>query len=75
MKTVGKGTWKAVAKTFTYRVTNGFYGFAVAMFVTGNAKVAAGVVAAEFGWKMFVYFGHEKAWEYFGTTEGATANA
>jgi len=60
-----KGTKKAVAKTFTYRFMNGFYGFGVAMFVTGNWKVAAGVVGAEAAYKMFAYFAHEKVWDWF----------
>jgi len=59
-----KGTKKAVAKTVTYRFMNGWYGFAVAVFVTGNWKVAAGMVGAEAAWKMVAYFAHEKAWDW-----------
>ena len=64
MKTKMTGTVKAVVKTFTYRTMNGFYGFAVAYFVTGKWTVAAAVVGAEAAYKMFAYFGHEKVWEW-----------
>jgi len=70
------GTWKAVAKTVTYRMMNSVYGFSVAYFVTGKLSIAATVVGAEAAYKTFAYFGHEKAWEFFSAsgTEGAASH-
>ena len=66
---------KALAKTATYRVMNGFYGFAVAYAVTGKLAIAASVVGAEALYKTFAYFGHEKAWAWFTGENAATETA
>jgi uncharacterized membrane protein len=47
--------------------------FATNYFVLRDLATAAKLTAIGFVVGPFVYFGHEKAWEYFGSPEGRAA--
>lgn len=57
---------RALAKTVTYRAIATVVDFTTNYVVVGDAVVAAGLAAFGFILGPFVYFGHERAWEYFG---------
>jgi uncharacterized membrane protein len=55
----------ALAKTITYRTIATIVDFTTNYVVVGNVADAAILASAGFFLGPFVYFGHEKAWEYF----------
>jgi uncharacterized membrane protein len=63
---------RALAKTITFRVIASTMDFATNYFVVRDIGSALLLSASGFILGPFVYFGHEKAWDYFGTPrEGA----
>jgi uncharacterized membrane protein len=56
---------RALAKTITYRVIATTVEFTATYVVVGSLATAAGLSAFGFVLGPFVYFGHERAWEYF----------
>jgi len=56
---------RALAKTITYRALATVVDFTTNYVVVGDALTAAGLAAFGFVVGPFVYFGHERAWEYF----------
>ncbi|MGP0009053.1 MAG: DUF2061 domain-containing protein [Methylocella sp.] len=60
---------RALAKTITFRVFATTMDFATNYFVLRDLATAAKLTAIGFVVGPFVYFGHEKAWEYFGSPE------
>ncbi len=69
---VGQGGFainRALAKTITFRVFATTMDFATNYFVLRDLATAAKLTAIGFVVGPFVYFGHEKAWEYFGSPE------
>ena len=56
---------RALAKTITYRVIATTVEFTATYVVVGNLATAAGLSAFGFVLGPFVYFGHERAWDYF----------
>ena len=63
---------RALAKTITFRVIASTMDFATNYFVVRDVGSALILSASGFILGPFVYFGHEKAWEYFSTPqEGA----
>lgn len=57
---------RALAKTITFRTIATVMDFTTNYVVVGDVASAAILSAAGFVLGPFVYFGHEKAWEYFG---------
>jgi uncharacterized membrane protein len=57
---------RALAKTITFRVIASTMDFATNYFVVRDVGSALILSASGFILGPFVYFGHEKAWEYFG---------
>ncbi len=60
---------RALAKTITFRIFATTMDFATNYFVLRDLATAAKLTAIGFVVGPFVYFGHEKAWEYFGSPE------
>jgi uncharacterized membrane protein len=58
---------RALAKTITFRTFATVMDFTTNYVVVGNALTAAGLSAFAFVVGPFVYLGHEKAWEYYGS--------
>ena len=58
---------RALAKTITFRVIASTMDFATNYFVVRHVGSALILSASGFILGPFVYFGHEKAWEYFST--------
>jgi uncharacterized membrane protein len=56
---------RAIAKTVTFRTIATAVDFTTLYVVVGDALTAAGLAAWGFAVGPFVYWGHEKAWEYF----------
>jgi uncharacterized membrane protein len=61
---------RALAKTVTFRVIASTMDFATNYFVVRDVGAALILSASGFILGPFVYFGHEKAWEYFGRPKG-----
>ena len=61
---------RALAKTVTFRVIASTMDFATNYFVVRDVGSALILSASGFILGPFVYFGHEKAWEYFSTPRG-----
>ena len=59
---------RALAKTVTFRVIASTMDFATNYFVVRDVGSALLLSASGFILGPFVYFGHEKAWEYFSTS-------
>ena len=57
---------RALAKTITFRAIATVVDFTTNYVVVGNVAQAAILSATGFVLGPFVYYGHEKAWEYFG---------
>jgi uncharacterized membrane protein len=57
---------RALAKTITFRTIASTVDFTANYWVVGDAVTAAGLSAFGFVVGPFVYYGHEKAWDYFG---------
>ena len=68
----GQGGWgrftvsRALAKTFTFRTLATAMDFTTNYVVVGDVASAVLLSATGFVLGPFVYYGHEKAWEYFG---------
>ena len=58
---------RALAKTITFRTFATTVDFATNFVVVGDVATAATLSALGFVVGPFVYFGHEKAWEYYGS--------
>ena len=58
---------RALAKTITFRVIASTMDFATNYFVVRDVGSALILSASGFILGPFVYFGHEKAWDYFRT--------
>jgi uncharacterized membrane protein len=65
---------RALAKTITFRTLATVMDFTVNYVATGDVATAAGLSAFAFVVGPFVYIGHEKAWERFGTPGEETAD-
>jgi uncharacterized membrane protein len=66
---------RALAKTVTFRTLATVMDFTTNYVVVGNVGQAVILSATGFLFGPFVYFGHEKAWEYFGRGPDAVADA
>jgi uncharacterized membrane protein len=62
---VGLGSNRALAKTVTYQVMATTLDFTTHYVVVGSLGTAASLSAIGFLVSPFVYFGHEKAWDYY----------
>jgi uncharacterized membrane protein len=58
---------RALAKTITFRTIATAMDFTANYVVVGELATAVGLSAFAFVLGPFVYFGHEKAWEYYGS--------
>jgi uncharacterized membrane protein len=56
---------RALAKTITFRTIATTMDFAASYLIVGEVVTAAGLAAFGFVVGPFVYYGHEKAWDYF----------
>jgi uncharacterized membrane protein len=64
---------RALAKTITFRTFATVTDFTTNFVVTGELATAAKLTAIGFVIGPFVYFGHERVWDYYGSPrEGAT---
>lgn len=63
----------ALAKTITFRTFATTTDFATNYIVVGDVATAAALSAFGFVLGPFVYFGHERAWEYYGSRRGRAA--
>jgi uncharacterized membrane protein len=59
-------TWRAVVKTFTYRVVLTTVDFGANYFVIGELATAAGLSSLSLVAGPIAYFVHEAAWHYYG---------
>jgi uncharacterized membrane protein len=59
-------TWRAVVKTFTYRVFVTTVDFGANFFVLGEPVTAAGLSSLSLVAGPIAYFAHEAAWHYYG---------
>lgn len=64
---------RALAKTITFRTIATTMDFATNYVVVGDLTTAVKLSAFGFVVGPFVYFGHEKAWDYYGSPEGRAA--
>ena len=67
-------TWRAVVKTFTYRVMVTTVDFGANYFVTGELAIAAGLSSLSLVAGPIAYFAHEAAWHYYGPVSARHAN-
>jgi len=68
----GRAISRALAKTITFRTIATTMDFTANYVVVGDLATAAGLSAFGFVVGPFVYFGHERVWEYYGSPgEGA----
>jgi uncharacterized membrane protein len=67
-------TWRAVAKTFTYRVAVTTIDFGANYFVIGEIATAAGLSSLSLVAGPIAYFAHEAAWHYYGPASARNAN-
>ena len=65
---------RALAKTVTYRAIATITDFTTNYVVVGDAVIAAGLSAFGFVLGPFVYFGHEKVWDYYSSPIDPGAN-
>jgi uncharacterized membrane protein len=56
---------RALAKTITFRTIATTMDFGASYLIVGEVATAAGLAAFGFVVGPFVYYGHEKAWDYF----------
>ena len=66
---------RALAKTVTFRTLATIMDFTTNYVVVGNVGQAVILSATGFVLGPFVYYGHEKAWDYFGEREQASGLA
>jgi uncharacterized membrane protein len=62
---------RALAKTITFRTIASVMDFTTNYVVVGDVATAAGLSAFGFFLGPFVYFGHEKLWDYFAAPNAA----
>ncbi len=62
---------RALAKTITFRIFATTMDFATNFVVVGDVAAAATLSAFGFVLGPFIYFGHEKAWEYYSSRRTA----
>ena len=55
----------ALYKTMTWRVIASLTTFTIAWIITGDLSAGLAVGGIEFFAKMFLYYGHERAWEKY----------
>jgi uncharacterized membrane protein len=65
-KPAGFDTWRAVVKTFTYRVLVTTADFGANYFVIGEFATAASLSSLSLVAGPIAYFAHEAAWHYYG---------
>lgn len=65
---------RALAKTITFRTIATVMDFTANYVVVGNVATAVALSASGFVLGPFVYFGHEKAWDYFGSPGERTSD-
>jgi uncharacterized membrane protein len=56
---------RALAKTITFRTFATTMDFGASYLIVGEVMTAAGLAAFGFVVGPFVYYGHEKVWDYF----------
>jgi uncharacterized membrane protein len=66
---------RALAKTVTFRTMASTADFTVNYLVVGDIPTALILSATGFVLGPFVYYGHEKAWEYFGARRAPASSA
>jgi uncharacterized membrane protein len=64
---------RALAKTITFRTFATIMDFTTLYVVVGNLATAAGLAAFGFVVGPFVYWGHEKAWDYYTSSNNKEA--
>ena len=67
-------TWRAVVKTFTYRVIVTTVDFGANYFVIGEPVTAAGLSSLSLVAGPIAYFAHEAAWHYYGPASARHPN-
>lgn len=67
-------TWRAVVKTFTYRVMVTTVDFGANYFVIGELASAAGLSSLSLVAGPIAYFAHEAAWHYYGPASARHPN-
>jgi uncharacterized membrane protein len=67
-------TWRAVVKTFTYRVFVTTVDFGANYFVIGEPATAAGLSSLSLVAGPIAYFAHEAAWHYYGPASARHSN-
>ena len=67
-------TWRAVVKTFTYRVMVTTVDFGANYLVTGELATAAGLSSLSLVAGPIAYFAHEAAWHYYGPASARHAD-
>jgi uncharacterized membrane protein len=67
-------TWRAVAKTLTYRVAITTIDFGANYFVLGELTAAAGLSSLSLVAGPIAYFAHEVVWHYYGPVPGRRSN-
>jgi uncharacterized membrane protein len=66
--------WRAVVKTFTYRVMVTTVDFGANYFVIGELATAAGLSSLSLVAGPIAYFAHEAAWHYYGPASARHLN-
>ena len=56
--------WRSFAKAVSWRVTGSIDTFILAYLFTGHVKTAAAISVTEIGTKIFLYFFHERLWQW-----------
>ena len=56
--------WRSFAKAVSWRVTGSIDTFVLAYLFTGHVKTAAAISVTEIGTKIFLYFFHERLWQW-----------
>ena len=59
-----KSHLKSAVKAISWRCLGAIDTFILSFLVTGHAGAAAGIVGLEVITKSFLYYGHERAWEF-----------
>jgi uncharacterized membrane protein len=73
-RAVEQPAWRAVVKTFTYRVIVTTIDFGANYFVTGELTTAAGLSSLLLVAGPIAYFAHEAAWHYYGPASARQSN-
>ena len=55
---------RALTKALTYRITSTIATAFIAYFVTNNTKIALSIGLLDLIVKFFIYYFHERAWNY-----------